>query len=87
MLSLLSTLQMTKVTCATLSSEMHRETLEAEPLDALTITLVFHLLICVLGVKRFFVVFASSLYLQTFSFGCKLWIKIIYILLKVGKDL
>jgi len=69
MLSLLSTLQMTKVAYATLSSEMHRETLEAEPLDALTITLMLYILICVLGMKRFFIVFASSLSLQIFSTG------------------
>jgi len=69
MLSLLSTLQMTKVAYATLSSEMHRETLEAEPLDALTITLMLYILICVLGMKRFFIVFASSLSLQTLSTG------------------
>jgi len=69
MLSLLSTLQMTKVAYATLSSEMHRETLEAEPLDALTITLMLYILIRVLGMKRFFIVFASSLSLQTLSTG------------------
>lgn len=42
------------VAYASLTSEMHREELEAGPSDTLTITFMLHLLMCVLGIMRFF---------------------------------
>lgn len=42
------------VAYASLTSEMHREELEAGPSDALTITFMLHLLMCALDIMRFF---------------------------------